>query len=342
MPSERFQNALRGVPQRIPPIWLMRQAGRYHRHYQELRRKHSFVDLCRVPELAAEAARGPVEDFDFDVAILFSDLLFPLEALGLSLTYDDSGPKLDPHLDAAQLAKLRQTDDAVPHLEFQREAMRLTRAAIPQSKSVIGFVGGPWTLYVYAVEGSHQGSLRNAKCDLDLYRRFTERMAPLLIENIRLQLDGGAEVVMILDTAAGEVAPDGFRRVVLPDILRIASAFPGRTAYYSRGSQPAHLRDPRLAESPLGGVGVDWRWSMTEALEMFAGRGIVQGNFDPALLFLPPDEFANELRRYLEPILQLAPEQRRGWICGLGHGVLPRTPEENVRSFVSIVREMFA
>ena len=84
MPSERFQNALRGIPQAVPPVWMMRQAGRYHRHYQELRKKHSFVDLCRIPELAAEAARGPVADFDFDLAILFSDLLFPLEALGLS------------------------------------------------------------------------------------------------------------------------------------------------------------------------------------------------------------------------------------------------------------------
>jgi uroporphyrinogen decarboxylase len=320
----------------------MRQAGRYHKHYQALRRKHSFVDLCRIPELAAEAARGPVEDFDFDLAILFSDLLFPLEALGLSLTYEDSGPKLNPHLDASQLGKLRSVADAIPHLEFQREAVRRTREVIPQSKSVIGFVGGPWTLYVYAVEGSHQGSLRKSKSDPKLYRAFAEHLVPLLIENIRLQLDGGAEVVMVLDTAAGEVAPGWFVREALPDIGRLVSAFPGKIGYYSKGSQPAHLRGPALDALPLAGVGVDWRWSMEEALSMFGSHGFVQGNFDPALLFLSPDAFADELRRYLGPLVDLAPEQRRGWVCGLGHGLLPATPEENVRAFVTIVREMFA
>ena len=341
MPSERFQNALRGIPQAVPPVWMMRQAGRYHRHYQELRKKHSFVDLCRIPELAAEAARGPVADFDFDLAILFSDLLFPLEALGLSLTYEDSGPKLDPRLDPAGVKRFRTLEDALPGLQFQGEAMRLTRQAIPEDKSLIGFVGGPWTLFVYAVEGSHTGSLRRAKSDPQFYRDFAARMVPLLRENIRLQLDGGAEVVMILDTAAGEVAPDVFRRELLPDVAFLAEQFPGKIGYYSRGSQPAHLRDPRIAERAFGGVGVDWRWSMPEALALFSPAGFVQGNFDPALLFLSPADFERELRRWLDPLLDLTPEQRRGWICGLGHGILPATPEENVRTFVHTVRELF-
>lgn len=342
MASERFQNAVRGIPQRVPPVWLMRQAGRYHRHYQKLRTRHSFVELCRDPDLAAEVALGPVEDFDFDVAILFSDLLFPLEALGLSLTYEDSGPKLDPPLDAAGLRRLRPIDEALPHLEFQREAVRRTRERIPRDKSVIGFVGGPWTLYVYAVEGSHQGTLKRSKSDPKLYRDFTAHLGPLLKENIRLQLDGGAELVMMMDTAAGELAPDWFRREALPDILELVSEFPGRVGYYSRGSQPAHLRDPRLEASPLAGIGVDWRWSLPEALSMFGGKGVVQGNFDPALLFLSHGDLDRELRRYLEPMVRLSPEQRRGWVCGLGHGVLPATPEENVRTFVRVVRETFA
>ncbi len=341
MPSERFENALKGVPQATPPIWMMRQAGRYHHHYQQLRRKHSFVDLCRIPELAAEAARGPVADFDFDLAILFSDLLFPLEALGLALTYDDSGPKLDPKLDANQIARFRDLEDALPRLEFQREAMRLTRAAIPAGKSLIGFIGGPWTLFVYAVEGSHQGSLRLSKAEPALYRAFADRMVPLLAGNIRLQLEGGAEVVMILDTAAGEAAPDWFRRELLADIVPLVNAFPGRVGYYSKGSQPAHLRDPRMSQIPLAGVGVDWRWDMSDALGMFGARGFVQGNFDPALLFLSSDAFADALKRWLEPLAALSPEQRRGWVCGLGHGLLPATPEDNVRTFVRIVREMF-
>lgn len=342
MASERFQNAVRGIPQRVPPIWLMRQAGRYHSHYQKLRNRHSFVELCREPELAAEVAFGPVDEFDFDVAILFSDLLFPLEALGLSLRYEDSGPKLDPPLDRAQLDRFRGIEEALPRLEFQREALRITRERIPPDKSVIGFVGGPWTLYVYAVEGSHQGALRRAKSDPQLYRDFAARLVPLLKENIRLQIDGGAEVVMILDTAAGELSPEWFRREALAHILDLASEHPGRTAYYSRGSQPAHLRDPRLESSALAGFGVDWRWSMPEALALFGKKGLVQGNFDPSLLFLSRGEFEDELRRWLEPMARLAPEERRGWVCGLGHGVLPATPEENVRTFVKKVRETFA
>jgi uroporphyrinogen decarboxylase len=341
MASERFQNALNRIAQPVPPIWFMRQAGRYHKHYQALRARHSFMELCKNPELAAQVALGPVEDFDFDVAILFSDLLFPLQALGLSLTYGDSGPALDPPLDEDQLRRLRPLDDALPHLEFQGEAMRKTRALIPQNKSVIGFVGGPWTLFVYAVEGSHKGNLIDSKTSSALYRAFADRLVPLLIENIRLQLDGGAEVVMVFDTAAGELAPDGFHRQVAGDLATIFAAYPGRIGYYARGTQPAHLRDARFGPGPLAGIGIDWRWDLREALEIGEGVGFVQGNFDQSLLFLPPDEFEKQLALYLQPIRALTQAQRRGWVCGLGHGVLPHTPEENVRTFVRTVREVF-
>jgi uroporphyrinogen decarboxylase len=342
VPSERFQNALHAVPQQVPPVWFMRQAGRYHRHYQGLRKKHSFVELCRNAELAAEVARGPVEDFDFDVAILFSDLLFPLEALGLSLTYEDSGPHLDPPLDHSNIGQLKSVEDALPSLLFQGEAVARTREVIAPDKSVIGFVGGPWTLFVYAMEGRHQGNLIRSKISADLYREFADRMVPLLTENIRLQLDAGAEVVMIFDTAAGELSPERFRQQTAPDLVRLSKAFPGRTGYYIRGGQPAHLRGSDLEDSGFAGFGVDWRWDLREAFSMVNGRGFVQGNFDQALLFLPPREFEKELQRFLDPLRALSPEQRRGWVCGLGHGVLPGTPEENVRSFVRAVRETFA
>src|SRR5215831_9592686 len=161
--SAVFRNALARRPQRTPPIWLMRQAGRYHRHYQALRAKYSFVDLCKQPELAAEVALGPVLDFDFDAAILFSDLLFPLEALGMGLEYSDRGPQLAWQLNDKTISQLRLVDDAWPQLTFQGEAVRATRERLPDDRSLIGFVGGPWTLFVYAVEGTHKGSLTNAK-----------------------------------------------------------------------------------------------------------------------------------------------------------------------------------
>src|SRR5438270_6720021 len=137
--NARFQNALARRRQATPPIWLMRQAARYHKHYQALRARHSFMDLCKQPELAAEVALGPVLDFDFDASILFSDLLFPLEALGMGLEYTDQGPRLKWKLDPKSVSALRSIDDAWPHLLFQGEAMRATRERLPLHRSLIGF-----------------------------------------------------------------------------------------------------------------------------------------------------------------------------------------------------------
>src|SRR5437764_9712318 len=203
--NQRFQNALARRPQATPPIWLMRQAGRYHKHYQALRARHSFMDLCKQPELAAEVALGPVLDFDFDAAILFSDLLFPLEALGMGLEYTDRGPQLEWKLSEYTISQLRSVEEAWPHLLFQGDAVHATRERLPSSRSLIGFIGGPWTLFAYAVEGSHKASLSESKKLLGLFPRFCEVMIPLLARNIELQMDSGAELVMIFDTAAGEL-----------------------------------------------------------------------------------------------------------------------------------------
>jgi uroporphyrinogen decarboxylase len=334
--NARFQNALARRAQPTPPIWLMRQAGRYHKHYQALRQKYSFMDLCKRPELAAAVALGPVMDFDFDAAILFSDLLFPLEALGMGLEYTDRGPQLGWNLDEQTLAQLRSIEDAWPHLLFQGEAMRATRELLPSDRSLIGFVGGPWTLFVYAVEGSHSGSLVESKKLLSLFPRFCETMVPLLRKNIELQLDAGAEVVMIFDTAAGELSPDIFTAEVAPQLQTLTAKDVSRIGYYSKGTQAAHLRHPLFISGGLAGVGVDSRWDMSEALDFFP-HGFVQGNFDQALLLGERAELKKHLDRYLEA---LANRATPGWICGLGHGVLPGTPEDNVRLFVDTVREV--
>jgi uroporphyrinogen decarboxylase len=334
--NARFQNALARRPQTTPPIWLMRQAGRYHKHYQALRQKYSFMELCKQPELAAEVALGPVLDFDFDAAILFSDLLFPLEALGMGLEYTDGGPRLGWNLNEQTLPQLRSVEDAWPGLLFQGEAMRATRELIPSDRSLIGFVGGPWTLFVYAIEGSHKGSLVQSKKLLSLFPRFCETMVPLLQRNIELQLEGGAEIVMIFDTAAGELSPDVFNAVVLPQLRALTAKNAARIGYYSKGTQPAHLCYPLFTGGELAGVGVDSGWNMRDALDLF-GRGFVQGNFDQAFLFSDPGELKEHLIRYLAPF---ANRQCPGWICGLGHGILPGTPEDNVRLFVNTVREV--
>ena len=339
--TNTFQRALAGEPQRTPPIWLMRQAGRYHRHYQALRKQHRFEDLCRIPDLAATVAMGPIEDFDFDAAILFSDLLFPLEALGMSLSYDDGPPKLDGPLDDRRITNFRPLDAALPRLRFQADAIAETRRRLPEQKGLIGFVGGPWTLFVYAMEGSHAGAMRVSKSSWALYRRFAAAVVPLLQAVIAEQLDAGADVVMMLDTAAGELPPDYFDRDVAPDLVALARSRPGRIGYYAKAAHPS-LFDGALGLAPWAGFGVDSRGRIADLLKQPERRGFVQGNFDPAWLFLPRPDLEDAIARFLEPILALSEAERRGWICGLGHGVLPGTPEENVRLFVESVRRACA
>ena len=338
--NKRFQNATMRTPQNTPPVWLMRQAGRYHSHYRKLREKHSFVELCKNPELAAEIAMGPIRDFDFDAAILFSDLLFPLEALGMGLAYDPS-PRLSFQLDESTFPKLKNWAEACPALAFQGTAMQATRAVLPANKSLIGFVGGPWTLFVYAVEGSHKGSLTKSKQLLaPLFPRFAESLQPLLAYAIERQLAGGAEAVMIFDTASGELSPEYFARYSLPFLAALAKLYPGKLGYYGRGLSEAHLALLNASQAPFAGLGVDHRHDLAKMLPL-QQRGFLQGNFDQSLLHLGEKEFIEAARAYLAPFQELSVNERSGWVAGLGHGVLPGTPERNVKRWVELVRETF-
>lgn len=339
--NQKFQNSLKRIPQNTPPVWFMRQAGRYHKHYQALRAKNGFMELCKVPELAAEVAMGPIQDFDFDVAILFSDLLFPLEAMGMGLHYDPV-PRLEWQLDESNITKLRPVGESLEGVLFQKEAMIHTRRRLPSNKSLIGFVGGPWTLFTYAVEGAHKGGLEKSKRLNQLFPRFCEILLPLLKRNIEIQLEGGAEVVMIFDTAAGELSPAFYQELVVPQLEKMTKDFPGKVGYYAKQIQKPHLQH-KLFEpgSPLCGLGFDHRWDLKEVLPQYK-LGFVQGNFDQSLLFLEQKEFKVQALKYLEGLKKLSVEQRTGWVSGLGHGVLPATPEENVRSFVQLVREVLS
>ncbi len=338
--NKRFQAALKREPQIIPPIWLMRQAGRYHKHYQALRAKHGFVELCKIPELAAETTMGPIRDFDFDAAILFSDLLFPLEAMGMGLKYDPA-PQLEFQLNPETFSRLRGGDEAKAILDFQGVATQACREVLPKDKSLIGFVGGPWTLFVYAVEGSHKGSLtQSKKLLLNLYPRFCELLLPLIEYTTERQLKGGAEVVMIFDTAAGELSPADFELFNAPWLAKLAAKFPGKLGYYGKGTTEAHLGSPILQASNFAGRGIDHRFEISKILPNHT-RGFLQGNFDQSLLHLEPADFQKALQRYLAPIRELSPLQRAGWVAGLGHGVLPQTPEANVKSYVETIRKTF-
>lgn len=335
----RFTDALDGTPQTVPPIWFMRQAGRYQRSYQAKRRRHSFETLCREPDLAARVALDAAEEFDFDAAILFSDLLFPLNALGMPLSYDDGGPKLGRRLDARLLAKLRDVDQAADALAFQAEAVARTRDQLPSCKGLIGFIGGPWTLFVYAMEGTHAGALVRSKTAMPLYRSFAKTIVPLLARQAASQLRAGADLVMVFDTAAGELSPAAFRRFVVPDLRRLSRSVQGPIGYYARGVHAAHWGGPLPVDfGDWHGFGIDWRWDLAATLATRGRRGFLQGNFDPSLLHLEGAALGRAVTEFLAPVAALPPARRRGWICGLGHGVLPGTPERSVREFIRIVR----
>lgn len=341
-----FQSALERNNTARPPVWFMRQAGRYHSHYRQLRARHSFEDLCKDPELAAQVTLGPIEDFDFDAAILFSDLLFPLEALGMPLTYDP-GPKLGWHLrEAADVQRLVLHHDSAAMLEFQAAALHTIRQRLPASKGLLGFVGGPLTLFFYAASGSHQGDLGSAHAGLadGRYASFCEKLLPLLIQNMIQQWRAGPDCIAVLDTCAGELGPQAFARWVVPQLQTVVRELKrecpaARVVYYSKDTNVMHWR--LLADVGIDGIGVDWKTPIVKVIEEFGGRWAIQGNLDPHTLLLPESDFLRSVERFFEPIAALAPAWRRGWICGLGHGVLPGTPEHHVRLFIDLQRELF-
>lgn len=336
--SNLFNKALKKEILKTPPIWMMRQAGRYHSHYQNLKKTNTFMNLCLKPELSAEVAMGPVLDFDFDAAILFSDILFPLKALGMPLDYTDAGPQLGYQLDQDNIKKLKPALEASEEMQFQKTAMQLTRQRLSKEKGLIGFVGGPWTLFVYAMEGSHAGNLIRSKTAWPLWSEFSQIIYSFLVENIRLQFEGGADVVMIFDTAAGELSPAVFQTQIQPVLTQLCKKYPRKLGYYSKGTTPMHF-NADWKSLAWAGQGFDHRHQLTELFSQFSKNGFIQGNFDQSLLHLPADDFKVFLQQYLKPFQDLSPEQRQGWVCGLGHGILPKTPEKNVHTFIEMVRK---
>ncbi len=342
-----MQAALRRENQGRPPVWLMRQAGRYHSHYQKLKERYSFMELCKIPEAACETTMGPIQDFDFDAAILFSDLLFPLEAMGMGLKYDP-GPQLGWHLET--LGDLKKLNDGgiklLDQLQFQAQAMRLVRKALPETKALLGFVGGPCTLFAYAVEGSHAGGLQKTQLGIKdgRFDGFNERLLELLAQNMALQARAGADTIAVLDTCAGEFDPEIYRDRIVPSLRKLFARFKELCpetpiTYYSKKTGPAHWES--LVGLPIACKGIDWNHDIAEVLRDWGSRWAIQGNIDPSWLFLETTELERRLREVFMRVKALGPERRRGWVCGLGHGVLQKTPEEHVRLFVRLEREIF-
>ena len=339
MPNTKFLNSLNRTPQKGPPVWFMRQAGRYHDHYQALKKDHTFEELCKNPLLAAETAMGPINEFDFDVAILFSDILFPLEALGMDLSYNP-GPQFGLHLNEENANSLLVNQNPISFMNFQGEAIERTIERLPKEKSLIGFIGGPWTLIAYACninKDSRQINLNNFQIGL-----LDNVILPLLKENIKLQLNAGAEVVMIFDSAAHQLDEEDLNIYLEKTFNSLAKEFPNKVGYYAKDgiNYETIIAKQDDHEIDLAGMGIDSNIDIRYYFKKTT-NGFVQGNFSEHFLTLPHEEFLPKLDIFINQMSDLTPEDRAGWVCGLGHGVLKTTPQENVKGFVRRIREAF-
>jgi uroporphyrinogen decarboxylase len=325
------------------PVWFMRQAGRYHAHYQNIKKNSDFMTMCKNPQLATEVTMGPIEDFGFNAAILFSDLLFPLEQLGLGLSYHSGPPTLEWHLQTPEdLKKLKVQIPGQQFYKFQGDACSLLRQRLPQDVTLIGFVGAPFTLYTYAVEGSHAGNLVSAKQGLfdGRFEGFTKILLPEVLSEMVVQAQHGADAIALFDTAAGELSPADYQQLIVPKISWLLKAFKQqcpdkKIIYYSKHTQAAHIKALDLTHIDV--IGVDWRCDLVEIQKLLPARMYIQGNLDPAWLHLPWELLEQKAKAYYQDLRERGLDFNR-WIAGLGHGVLIQTPEENVRGLVKIIQ----
>ena len=337
--NDRFLKACRRQPVDCTPVWLMRQAGRYMESYRRLREKYSLLDLVKTPELALEVTLQPVNAFDLDAAIIFADILPPLEAMGLSLEYSrGEGPLLrNPIRGASDVAAL-QVPDPRHSLSFTMEAIRLVRSELDDRLPLIGFSGAPFTLASYAIEGGASRNLRLTKGFMhtqpQVWHILMDKLTRMMSEYVKAQVEAGAQAVQMFDSWAGFLSPFDYGRYVLPymrQALRIAQSTGVPVIHFSTGTS-GMLEAVKEAGGDV--ISVDWRTNLADAWQRLGEDVAIQGNLDPLVLQAP----LSELRRHVIHILDQA-NGRLGHIFNLGHGILPETPAEHVAALVDMVHE---
>ncbi len=339
--NRRFLDPFRGIVTTPPPIWLMRQAGRYLPEYREVRGKAGgFLDLCYNPALAAEVTLQPIRRYGFDAAILFADILLVPDALGQGVRFaEGEGPLLDPITCAADLARLQPTATK-PKYDLVAETVARLRQDLPNETALIGFCGAPWTVATYMVEGrgskDHAAARLWAYRDRDGFQSLIDLLVETSIEYLSLQVKAGADVLQIFDTWAGVLPDDEFDRwVVEPTksiVAGVKSAHPDVPIIgFPRGASGSALW--YVTETGVDGIGCDTAmppYMMGEAFD--EEKVVVQGNLDPLLLVAGGEA----LEERTHEILQLM--EGKPFIFNLGHGIVPQTPPENVARLVEIVR----
>ena len=324
--NQKFYNALNRIEQKIPPIWLMRQAGRYHSHYQNLKRKHTFEELCKTPELICETTMGPIQDFDFDAAILFSDILFPLDYLGMGLAFNP-GPQFSNPL-TEQMLNQEKEQGFSDYIKFQIDGLTMIRKTLPKNKSLIGFVGGPYTLFQFAQ--------RHPQSNSSLLNNFLPVIEKIIEQNIDLQFSVDLDILMIFDTEAQHLSLEEFNKNVKPFIEKISFKYPGKIGYFTKDIDDEKFESLKS----IKGLKLSVIGSNQDIFTKLSNTDLsLQGNFTNEYLAIEDiNEFKKHLTNFIKYIKDQDLSKRAGWICSLDHGVLKTTPEQNVKLFIEKIR----
>jgi uroporphyrinogen decarboxylase len=334
-PAARFLDACRARPVDRPPVWMMRQAGRYLPEYREVRQTVSFMELCRSVDLAAEVSLQPFRRFAPDAVIFFSDILVPVAAMGARVEFGDAGPELpEPVRDAAAVDRLARFDPG-SEIAFTGEILAKLRREVGGRAAILGFAGAPWTLASYLVEGGGSKSFAAIKAmmgrDRATLRRLLDLLADVVAEVLSFQLASGADAVQLFDTWAGELTREDYREWALPAVARAIAGIRRLDApvvLYVNGC--GHLVEA-MAESGADVLSIDWRLPLSEARHRAPGRAL-QGNLDPGLLLGEPKAVARRTRSMLEET------GGHAHVVNLGHGVLPGSRIECVEAFFAAAR----
>lgn len=334
--------AARGEAVDRPPVWMMRQAGRYMKVYRDLREKYpSFRDRSEKVDLAVEISLQPFRAFRPDGVILFSDILTPLPGLGISFDIIESkGPIIDdPIRSMEQVDRLTpfQPEESLP---FIREILQTLRSEVKNEATVLGFVGAPWTLAAYAIEGKSSKDYTTIKSmafsQPAILHRFLEKLADAIATYACYQIESGAQVIQMFDSWAGQLCPQDYEIYALPyqqQVFRKVKAMHPETPLILLASGSAGLLE-RMTKSGADIISVDWTVDMADARVRLGKEMKVQGNIDPAVLFGPKELIRD---RILDTIRKAG---NRGHILNLGHGILPKTPEENAAYFFETAKQV--
>ncbi|MDA8089822.1 MAG: uroporphyrinogen decarboxylase [Nitrospiraceae bacterium] len=336
--NDTFLKALRGEETDYTPVWIMRQAGRYLKEYREVREGVDFLTLCKTPELAAKVSIQPVDILGVDAAILFSDILIPVEAMGMRLEFSEKhGPALSEPIRSRALLEKLIVPDPDDDLAFVPDTVRLLKSQL--KVPLIGFSGAPFTLATYMIEGGSSKNFLFTKKIMyqnhGIWSGLMDKICDTVTAYLRSQIKAGADVVQLFDSWAGVLSPDDYRKYALPYVKRIIKELKndGAPVIYFVNGCAGLLKDVKTSGAQA--TGIDWRVDMGEAVRKLGKNMVIQGNLDPCALLLSKDD----LRGKVKDILDKA-RPAKGHIFNLGHGILPEIPAENARALVELVHEL--